>query len=120
MTLDYFDLAEHCLLKAVDIDSTNSEAYYYLGLVSATKGLFEDSVEFFSHTLDINPEHLAALRDSSVIYLAMGKLTKASQRINKALQLDSKDPYLKVVSRRIRSAYLRKKIQDFLRGLRFH
>jgi tetratricopeptide (TPR) repeat protein len=58
------DYATHCLLKAADIDGANADAYYYLGLASATNGRFEDAAEFFGHALDIRPEDPSALKDS--------------------------------------------------------
>ena len=65
------------------MDSSNADAYYYLGLVSTTKGLFEQAAEFFSHTLDINSEHVGALRDSAVVYLTMGRCADAAERIKR-------------------------------------
>ena len=114
-----FDLSSHCLLKAVDINCACAEAYYYLGLVSTMQGLFEESAEFFCHALDIRGDYACALRDLSVAYLAMGRLKDAGGMIKKALSVDGTDALSRAVSRRIRSAYLRKTINDFLRSLRF-
>ena len=108
------DNAVHCLLRAVDIDSSNPDAYYYLGLVSALKGQLEDSAEFFGHALDINPEHISALKDSAVISLVTGRLDNANDRIKKALNLDSSDSRLKTINRRIRTASTIERIRSAL------
>jgi len=108
------DYATQCLMRAVDIDCANAKAYYYLGLVSATKGQFEDAAEFFAHTLDIRPKHIAALRDSALIYLTMGRLTDAAARIKKALCLADDNPQLKMLDRRIRLLQATEKIRNFL------
>ena len=102
--------ATHCLLKAVDIDCSNAEAYYYLGVISATKGEFEDAAELFAHTLDIKNEHIPALRDSASVYLTMGKLTDAAERINKARALDDSDPQLKRLERAIFLARMKQRL----------
>jgi tetratricopeptide (TPR) repeat protein len=110
--------ATHCLLRAVDIDCANAEAYYYLGVISATKGEFEDAAELFAHTLDIKKEHIPTLRDSASVYLTMGKLTDAAERISKARALDGNDPQLKRLERAIFLARLRQRIVSSLSRFR--
>ena len=114
MTIGDPDCAAHCLLRAVDIDCANAEAYYYLGLVNAIKGSFEDAAEFFGHTLDISPEHIWALRDSAVVYLVMGRLADAAERIKKARALADDDSQLRSLDRRIRLVHAIERFGDFL------
>jgi tetratricopeptide (TPR) repeat protein len=109
------DYATHCLLKVIDIDCANADAYYYLGLVSAIKGRFEDAVEFFGHALDIRPRDVRALRDSAVVCLGMGRLADAAERIKKALVLAGEDSQLRILDRRIRMVQTTGRIADFLR-----
>ncbi len=104
----------HCLLRAVGIDCANADAYYYLGLVSATKGRFEDAAEFFDHTLDIRPKDVWALKDSAVVYLAMGRSADAAERIKKAMDLTDDDSQLRAIYRRIRLVQATERIADFL------
>jgi tetratricopeptide (TPR) repeat protein len=112
------DYATHCLLRAIDIDCANAEAYYYLGLVNSVKGRPEEAVEFFSHTLDISPEHIRALKDSACVYLAMGQLSNADERIRKALTLAGNDSQLKSLCRRIRLAQVMEIIKNLLERFR--
>jgi len=133
------DLATHCLLRAVDLERScigsiedvcvepflqkaarrgpavcaNADAYYYLGLVSAGKEELEDAAEFFGHTLDINPEHVPALRDSAIVYLAMGRTDDAAERIKKAKALAGDDSHLKAIGRRLRLVRLAERIKKF-------
>jgi tetratricopeptide (TPR) repeat protein len=102
LTLDDIDLSMQCLLRAIEADCANADAYYYLGFVNATNEQFEDAVEFFSHAIDIKPDHIPALRDSAVVYLAMGRTTDAAARIKKALALNDNDLQLKAIDRHIR------------------
>jgi tetratricopeptide (TPR) repeat protein len=118
LVIDDLGCATHCLLRAVDIDSANAEAYYYLGVISAIKGEFEDAAELFAHTLDIKSEHVPALRDSASVYLAMGKLTDAAERISKARALDDGDPQLKRLEKTIILARVKRRIMDSISRFR--
>jgi tetratricopeptide (TPR) repeat protein len=108
------DLTIECLLKAVDLDCANADAYYYLGLVTAMKGQFADAAEFFAHTLDIRPENVCALRDSAVVYLAMGRFADAAEKIKKARLLADEDLQLKALEHRVRAGQIIERIEDFL------
>jgi len=110
-----FDSSKHCLRRAVESDSANANAYYYLGLVSAARGRLRDSTKFFTHALDINGDHIAALRDSAFVYLVMGRLSNAAKRISRARALAGDDGQLKALERRIRLAQAIRGIGDFLR-----
>ncbi len=108
------DYATQCLLQAVDIDRANADAYYYLGVVRAIKGALGDAAEFFAHALDISNGHVSALRDSAIVYLAMGRLADATERIKKARSLAGNDSQLKALRWRVSLAQLQKGIGDFL------
>jgi len=110
--------ATHCLLRAADFDNANAEAYYYLGVISAMKGELEDAAELFSHTLDIKSEHVPALRDSASVYLTMGKLTDAAERISKARALYGDDLQLKRIERAVFLARIRSRIINSIRRFR--
>jgi len=114
LTTGDLDYATNCMMRAIDIDCAHAQAYYYLGLINAMKGRFEESAEFFAHTLDIKPEHICALRDSAVVYMAMGRLDDAAVRIKKALPLTDDDSQLKTLSRRVRLLQATERISDFL------
>ncbi len=115
LTIEDLGCATHCLLRAVDIDCANTDAYYYLGVISAIKGEFEDAAELFSHTLDIKSEHIPTLRDSASVYLSIGKLTDAAERIRKARALDGSDPQLKRLEKTIILARIKRRITDSIR-----
>ena len=108
------DYATHCLMRAVDIDCANTDAYYYLGLVSAIRGRFEAAVDFFDQTLEYKGEQIGALRDSALVCLTMGRLHEAAKRAKKALALDRDNSQLKVLNRRVRLLQAAERIRDFL------
>jgi len=113
LAIDEPDCATDCLLRAVDIDGANADAYYYLGLASAIKGRLDDSAEYFGHALDIRPKDVEVLRDSAVVCLAMGRLAKAAERINEASGVSGDDSELKALARRVKLAQLTERIAGF-------
>jgi tetratricopeptide (TPR) repeat protein len=112
------DYATHCLLKAVDINSSNADAYYYLALADAIKGRLQNAAKFFAHSLDIRPDDIRTLCDSAAVYVAMGLPDDAAQRIEKARALAPDDVRLKKFSRRIRLAQKAEKLEHFLTRVR--
>ena len=118
LTISDLGCATHCLLRAIDIDSTNADAYYYLGLASTLKGELEEAAELFGHTLDIQSEHIPALRDSAFVYLVMGKLNDASKRINRARSLAGESMEINTLDRRIRLAKQTERIRRILSRLK--
>jgi tetratricopeptide (TPR) repeat protein len=106
--------ATHCLLRAIDIDCANADAYYYLGAVSALRGDFEDAAELFAHALDIRNEHIPALRDSALVCLAMGRLGEAASRIEKAHSLEGGDPQLRKLGRSLTLARAKRRVMSAL------
>lgn len=109
-----YDYASHCLVRSADSDNDNPEPYYYLGLVSATRGLLEEADEFFERTLALAPDHIAALKDSAFLCLAMGKYDLAADRIEKAAKLAGSDSEIKSLRRKIKLAKLAGKAEDIM------
>ncbi len=112
------EYATECLLQAIEIDSSNAEPYYYLGIVGVMTKHFKDALEFFGHALDINPEHVGALRDSAVAYLSTKRTAEALERIKKATALESGDSQLKRLGRRIRLIQATERISNSIGTLK--
>jgi tetratricopeptide (TPR) repeat protein len=113
LMIDEKDYAVNCLLKAVDADHANAQAYYYLGLANAVNNRLESAAEFFAHALDIKPEYVDALRDSAIVSLAMGRIDSASEKVKKAINLSVDDPRLKALDCRIKLIQRTERIIDF-------
>lgn len=99
--IDDLTQAMHCLMRAIEVDGANADAYYYLGVVSALQGNVRNAAELFTRALDIHGEHVPTLRDSASVCLAMGRLADAAARIKKARRLDDGDVQLKRIDRKI-------------------
>ena len=108
------EYAIHCMLKAIDLDCANADAYYYLGSISVASKRYKDSIEFFTHTLDINPDHIWALRDSAFAYISMGRTSDAANRIQKAMELNADNRQLKAIWRQIQILQLVERLTGFL------
>ncbi len=89
------DHAMHCLFQAVDIDDRHTEAYYYLGLVSAFKGYWEDACDFFDHALDCDPDHVSTLKTYARVSAIQGHCDVAHEKLHHVMAMSSGDAGLK-------------------------
>jgi len=106
-TDDGLDLAANCLLHATDLDPANADAFYYLGLANALNDRLDDACEFFSQALEINPQHLAAIRDSAIVLFEMNRIKEASRIIEDSDKfVGSDNPELKDIRKKIRRAQI--------------
>jgi tetratricopeptide (TPR) repeat protein len=111
------DHASHCLMRAVEVDPTNPDAYYYLGVICTLKEQFHEAEGFFSQVLQTKPDHLWALRDSASLYLHQGRLPEAADRIRQARAHKGDDPSIRKLARRIRYKALLDKVRILGQGL---
>jgi len=111
------EFAANCLLKAIDADSSNDSAYYYLGMANALNGELEEAAEFFAHALDINSDNLLTLKDYAVVCLALERIEDAEQTIQKALAIDPNNKKLKTIESKIKAAQMKNKFADSCRKL---
>ena len=102
LEIDEIDEAVHCFLRAVDFDCSNAQAYYYLGLSSFLRKQFDDAIQFFNHTLDINPKHISALKDLAITYCQIKEFALAAETIENACSLENNNNELKTIHRKIR------------------
>jgi tetratricopeptide (TPR) repeat protein len=113
MFIEIEDLTQamHCLMRAIEMDGANADAYYYLGVVSALQDNFNNAAELFSHALELRGDHISTLRDSASVCLALGRLTDADARIKKARRLDDNDMALKKIERSIIVARTKQRVK---------
>jgi tetratricopeptide (TPR) repeat protein len=109
---DAVDYAINCLLRAIDIDPCDADAHYYLGIANAINGRLEDAAEFFTQVLDINPQHVPAIRDLTDVYLAMRRLSEAAEIIGRGVQLIGDHPELKDIRRKVRRSQIARQLAE--------
>jgi len=100
LVCDDLGLATHCLLRAIDSDSSNADAYYHLGLIGVKKEEFKDAIEFLKHALNIRPGTTLFLQVLAVVYSMAGRLKEAEEIVKKLIQSES-TPQLKKFKRKI-------------------
>jgi len=114
LALGDIDTARNSLLKAVDSNSSNADAYYYLGLADVLQGRWDDAMAFFANVLDIAPNDVRALRESALVCLATGRLSQAAEHIRKAKALPGSDASLNPIARKLRCARAIERTADLL------
>lgn len=76
-----FNGALPLLEKSIAADRTNANAYNYLGFSHRMLGDKEAAIGFYLKALDINAEHRGANEYLGELYLEMGKLDQARERL---------------------------------------
>ncbi len=78
------------LNKAIELDTTNFEAFYYRGLVLLYMNKYLLSIEDFSQAIKLNPEFADTYNNRGLAYSFVEDLEKAYYDFSKAIELDSK------------------------------
>jgi tetratricopeptide (TPR) repeat protein len=78
-----FSDAAALFAKVVDHDPKNADAWNYLGFSDRKLGKFPDSLDAYEKALAINPDHLGANEYLGELYLQMGDMPKAEERLAK-------------------------------------
>lgn len=70
------------LLEQIVVDAPNSaDAWNYLGFSNRKLGNYETALQYYDNALAIDPEHLGANEYMGELYLEMGDLAKAEERL---------------------------------------
>jgi tetratricopeptide (TPR) repeat protein len=70
------------LLEQVVVDQPNSaDAWNYLGFSHRKLGQYQTALQYYDHALAIEPEHLGANEYMGELYLELGDLGKAEERL---------------------------------------
>lgn len=80
--------AQEDFRTAVELDSQQYEALYFLGVLSALENQHRAAVEYFQQSLDINSNQPEAWRQLSFNWRELGNLHGAHQAMRAALEFD--------------------------------
>lgn len=89
--------------KALNLDNTLHEVYFYKGFATRDLYLYEESMEYFTQMLSFNPNHVAALIQMSYSLCALKRYEEALIFMNRAIENDS-DYYTYMDRARIKEA----------------
>lgn len=76
-----YDKAAPLLLRAVENDPSNADAWNYLGYVNARANRYEAALGYYGKALALQPRHRGANEYLGELYLKMGQLAKAEERL---------------------------------------
>ncbi|MGB0922173.1 MAG: tetratricopeptide repeat protein [Alphaproteobacteria bacterium] len=75
------------LLRVVQRDPQDAEAYRYLGIAHQARGELQKAAEYFYRTMEIDPEHIPALENLGELYLALNKFEDAQAMLDEIRRL---------------------------------
>lgn len=90
--LDKKEEAIEVYKKTLEMDSSNVNAFFWLGTLYRWKGEIDTSLMFYSKALQLNPNHVDALVGRARVWELKKKKEREKMDLLKAYQLDSKNP----------------------------
>jgi tetratricopeptide (TPR) repeat protein len=100
------DQAESLLRQSSALKPRASLPYYFLGLVTARRGLLEEALRLYEKTLELNPSYAPAYGAMGFIQLNSGRRAEAIENIKYAIRLSPKDNYLGLWSQYLGRIYI--------------
>jgi tetratricopeptide (TPR) repeat protein len=80
--------------EALEIDSEESEAHYYLGNAYADKEMFDEAIAMYKNAVEYNPEFVDAYLNLSMLYLDMDLIDEAISLCKHAVSTNPNDAFL--------------------------
>jgi Flp pilus assembly protein TadD len=77
--------------RCLQIDATNIEAKYQLGLLSKSEGETANAIKLFEEVIARAPDHANALRDLGSLFLQSNEAAKARAVLERAVALNAQD-----------------------------
>ena len=84
-----YDTAIKDCNKAIELDSTFIEGYYYIGITNNEKQDFNTAIEYFKKTIDLNPNHAKAWNHMGFSYEKLDQFDQAIDSYKIAVGFDS-------------------------------
>jgi tetratricopeptide (TPR) repeat protein len=75
--------------RALQLDPTLAQAYYYLGLLHSKMNQFSEAIEFFSHAIHYFPQFVKAYEARGDAYLEMGEKQKSKADYQQAAKIEA-------------------------------
>ena len=93
-----YDLAEHQLKKAIQLDSNFSKAYNNLGMIYLNNHRYDLAEHYYKKAIQFDSTNVGAYEDLGLVYFNTRHYAEAEKHLIKSIQLDSTrvDAYLKL------------------------
>ena len=85
---DYDTAIQDCN-KAIELDSTHIDAYYYIGIANNEKKEYKNAIEYFKKAIDLNSNHAKAWNNMGFSYEKLNKFDKAIDSYKIAVGFES-------------------------------
>ncbi len=118
LQLDQLDDASNCLLKVVDQDRTNAEAFARLSTSLAKRGEFEGALKFLEHAAKLEDSDADVFANIAFLYFKTDRLALAAEVIATACTLCADDRDIVRLARRIKLAIFARNLGLNVRGSR--
>jgi len=84
-----YDTAIQDCNKAIELDSTHIDAYYYIGIANNEKKEYNTAIDYFKKSIDLNPNHAKAWNHMGFSHEKLGQFEKAIDSYKIAVGFDS-------------------------------
>lgn len=84
---DDFEEALSYLNKAIELDSTNADAYFFRGLVWKAQSDYKKAIDDYSKTIELDPSNVDAYIDRAYVWNELKEYSKAIDDCSKAIEL---------------------------------
>jgi len=84
-----YDTAIQDCNKALELDNTYIDAYYYIGIANNEKKEYNNAIESFKKAIDLNPDHAKAWNYMGFSYEKLDQFDKALDSYTKAVGFES-------------------------------
>jgi tetratricopeptide (TPR) repeat protein len=88
---DQIEKAQTQLSHCIEIDPSNFEARYQLGLSYKSQGQNKQAIQLFEEVINRVPNYAVVLRDLGALYLEAGEDAKARELLERAVSLSPQD-----------------------------
>jgi len=84
-----YDTAIQDCNKAIELDSTYIDAYYYIGITKNERKEYNKAIEFFKKAIDLSPKHAKVWNHMGFSYEKLNLFDKAIESYKKAVGFES-------------------------------
>jgi len=84
-----YDIAIQDCNKAIELDSTHIDAYYYIGIANNEKKEYNNAIEYFKKAIDLNSNHAKAWNHMGFSYEKLDQFDKAIDSYKIAVGFES-------------------------------
>lgn len=85
--VEYVDLSETALNRANSLNDQLAPVQHLIGLVKSGTGDYDESINYFTRALDIDPKYTASYREMANVYNEIGDTGRALNTYRKVIEL---------------------------------